>query len=198
MPLTNTDWTPTPHGRVRALNGAIGVLDHRGREVYDRAAHRSAVAAWLRVHRTRCERCAHYGLDRQAVRVVVTSRYERVAMCDEHARRMERDGGTAALALAPDQPTDPISGRPMQCVGPIRQTGAGCVDATGRKVTLSEFGDWVPVDPRHCDGCDEHDVPTRPFVVVATDGSRTPARYCADCEVVARIDGAEGGVVEAA
>ena len=41
---------------------------------------------------------------------------------------------------------DPLTGRPMQVTGPISAyTDGTCRDATGAIVTLSKYGDWVPV-----------------------------------------------------
>ena len=38
---------------------------------------------------------------------------------------------------------DPLSGRLFQVVGSVKMFNGKCTDDTGKKVTLSEFGDWV-------------------------------------------------------
>jgi hypothetical protein len=44
------------------------------------------------------------------------------------------------------QGCDPLTGRPMQVVGPITAGLDGkCRDSEGIEVTLSKHGDWVPV-----------------------------------------------------
>lgn len=42
-----------------------------------------------------------------------------------------------------DADRDPISGRKREVEWPISATRNGPVDATGRAVVVSEFGDWV-------------------------------------------------------
>lgn len=41
---------------------------------------------------------------------------------------------------------DPLSGRPMQITGAVHRDDDGsCRDEAGVPVTVSEYGDWIPV-----------------------------------------------------